>query len=574
PGEVGQGDDRTVVVNELFANPGQALQDRIELANVTAEPIDIAGWYLSDSPEDTFKVPIAGPMVVPGGGHVAFDQSQFGFDLNGSQGGSVWLITADATGRPMRFGDRAAFAASAEGVAVGRWPDRQADRDLVPMIEPTFGSANLGAKVGDVVISEVHYNAKPFVRSFDFNDAAVDPLERVLGNSSIVDGRYRVMPASEGNGDTVSLFPLGVPTGELKISATLRVPSVSDFNKNAVFVFDYRSPTDFKFASLHFGSSRMRIGQRDEIGWNFLAEEISSPPLTKDADLEVSVEIRGPVVKVLLGGEVQVQYRFEGLDILSGDIGLGSKKGQADFDDVVIESLRDPRELEFVEITNPSALPVEIGGWQLSGAVDLVFEEGTVIEPGQSLVAVPFDPSIDLPAEQFRFAHRIDATVELVGPYQGDLPDDGGTVRLHRPLDMQRAGMAQIDQIAFDDGPAWPAEADGEGESLHRTPLTAFGPLAASWQAADPTPGAATLVETGDLDGNGQVDASDIEALVLAIRDQALYEVTYGMPASLAGDTDRDGDLDYDDILGFVALLPGGEASRATGSDAGFGRYK
>jgi len=572
PGQAGQGDDRTVIVNEVLANPASPRHDQIELANTTGDPIDVAGWYLSDSPEDYFKYKIAGPSLLPGGGYVAFDQSQFEFDLNGSQGGAVGLITADASGRPLRFADRVAFAASPAGVAVGRWPDRLATADLVPMIGPTFGAANLGVKVGAVLISEVHYNAPRFARSFDFQDAAADPLNRVLGNSRIVDGRYQVMPASEGNGDTVSLFPAGVPTGEIKITATLRVPSVSDFNKNGVFIFDYHGPTDFKFASFQFGRSRVRIGQRDATGWNFLADEASSSPLVKDTDLDVTVEIRGPVVEVLLGGVVQVRHRFEGLDIFSGDIGLGSKNGQADFDDVVVASLRDQREFEFVELTNPSALPVDIGGWRLGGAVDLVFAGGTTIQPGQSLVAVGFDPSIDLQADQFRLDHRIDTTVELVGPYQGDLANDGGAVWLRRPLGGQREAMAQVDQIRFDSGPAWPAAANGQGPSLQRAPVTAFGPLAASWRAGDPTPGMATLVAAGDLDGNGQVDASDIGALVSAIRDQALYEATYGMPATLAGDADRDGDLDYDDILSFVALLRSGEASRTAGSDAVFGQ--
>jgi hypothetical protein len=45
--------------------------------------------------------------------------------------------------------------------------------------------------------------------------------------------------------------------------------------------------------------------------------------------------------------------------------------------------------------------------------------------------------------------------------------------------------------------------------------------------------------------------------LVLGLRDAALYEATYGVPPATNGDTDGDGDLDFDDIPGFVALLGG-----------------
>jgi len=59
----------------------------------------------------------------------------------------------------------------------------------------------------------------------------------------------------------------------------------------------------------------------------------------------------------------------------------------------------------------------------------------------------------------------------------------------------------------------------------------------------------------GDLDHDGDVDFDDVDPLVLGLNQPAVYEATYGVPATLTGDVDQDGDLDFDDIPPFVALL-------------------
>jgi hypothetical protein len=62
----------------------------------------------------------------------------------------------------------------------------------------------------------------------------------------------------------------------------------------------------------------------------------------------------------------------------------------------------------------------------------------------------------------------------------------------------------------------------------------------------------------GDMDGNSVVDFDDVGPYVLALNDPADYEATYQMPPSQNGDTDDDGDFDFDDTPGFVALLDTG----------------
>ena len=59
----------------------------------------------------------------------------------------------------------------------------------------------------------------------------------------------------------------------------------------------------------------------------------------------------------------------------------------------------------------------------------------------------------------------------------------------------------------------------------------------------------------GDMNFDGNVDMDDIEGFVLGLNDPIAYEARYGAPPRFAGDMDADGDQDFDDIDDFVALL-------------------
>lgn len=110
----------------------------------------------------------------------------------------------------------------------------------------------------------------------------------------------------------------------------------------------------------------------------------------------------------------------------------------------------DGRVQEFVELANPSPLFEDIGGWRISGAIDFVIPEGTI-----------------LPADGFLVIARAPADVEAVygltgvlGPYEGALQNSSGIVRVRNRSD------AIVLEAVYDDTAPWPASADGGGHSL------------------------------------------------------------------------------------------------------------
>ncbi len=152
-------------------------------------------------------------------------------------------------------------------------------------------------------------------------------------------------------------------------------------------------------------------------------------------------------------------------------------------------------DLEFIELYNNTANPIDLSNWRISGGVDLVFAAGQTIDPLQALVIVRFNPADTVKANAFRTHYGIGQEVDLVGPYDPlSLPNNDGTVRLERP-DEPPANQPElipyllVDQVKYDNVAPWPQLPNASGDSLTRLATTAFGDFSTSWGGEQATPG-------------------------------------------------------------------------------------
>jgi hypothetical protein len=96
-----------------------------------------------------------------------------------------------------------------------------------------------------------------------------------------------------------------------------------------------------------------------------------------------------------------------------------------DFDDA---AARGREEESFLELRNPNKTAVDLSGWRLSGAVDYVFQPGTVLT-GQGRMFV----SPDVTAFRQRQTDPKGGSASFVqGNYQGSLADPSSPIELHR----------------------------------------------------------------------------------------------------------------------------------------------
>jgi len=158
---------RTIVINEVLAHSHALDPDWIELYNTTTEPVDISGWFLSDSDGDLKKYEIPDGTVVDPDGYVVFhENAHFGnpaaegcrspFSL--SENGDTVYLSSGSEGQLTGYRVFEEFGASETNVSVGRYQKSTGTFNFVAMSSQTPGGPNADPKVGPVVISEIMYH--------------------------------------------------------------------------------------------------------------------------------------------------------------------------------------------------------------------------------------------------------------------------------------------------------------------------------------------------------------------------------------------------------------------------------
>jgi hypothetical protein len=157
-----------VVINEVLAHSHAGAPDWIELRNTTNNPINIGGWFLSDSNSNLKKYKIALGTTIPKNGYIVFyEDTDFAnpgdpgclvpFALS-ENSDSVYLTSADYFGELMGYREKEDFGASETGVSFGRYKKSTGTYNFVPMDHNTPWLPNATPLVGPIVINEIMYN--------------------------------------------------------------------------------------------------------------------------------------------------------------------------------------------------------------------------------------------------------------------------------------------------------------------------------------------------------------------------------------------------------------------------------
>lgn len=162
----------SIVINEVLTHTDAAGGDWIELHNPTGEPINIGGWFLSDSSDDLKKYQIAPGTTIAAGGYIVFTQDAHfgvassdpgkmtGFGLS-ELGEAVFLSSGSGGNLSGGFSISENFGAAAGEVTFGRHTKSGASGygvDFGAMASATQGAANSAPRVPAVVIKEIMYH--------------------------------------------------------------------------------------------------------------------------------------------------------------------------------------------------------------------------------------------------------------------------------------------------------------------------------------------------------------------------------------------------------------------------------
>ena len=176
-----------------------------------------------------------------------------------------------------------------------------------------------------------------------------------------------------------------------------------------------------------------------------------------------------------------------------------------------------PDDLEYLEIYNTTAQPVDLTGWRTRKGLDFDFVPASNLGPNEALVIVSFDPNDPVKLADFRDHYGIGPEVQIVGGHTDRLSDIGERIQLQRPDDPPADDPLYIphpieDEVNYEN--TWYPTTAGSGQSLNRLAVNLWGNDPASWAPLAPSPGAVNISEennppVADANGPYRIDIGD-----------------------------------------------------------------
>jgi Ca2+-binding RTX toxin-like protein len=221
--------------------------------------------------------------------------------------------------------------------------------------------------------------ARDVLRAATFNTGsmAMEAFAVDSGVWEVESGMLKVSAESLG-GDAASVFhvPDMLPQYfEIQASITMEKPT-GGWKANSYVIFDYYSPTDFKFAGLNASIDKIQIGHRDETGW--IVDVQDNMKIKPGEFYNVLVAVNGTTVTVLADNKEYFSHTFEprvidgwvyGLN--SGMVGFGSDNSRGVYDNIAVQVL--PPEItfkgteEFPDSDAAIGVVPSTGDWQMVG---------------------------------------------------------------------------------------------------------------------------------------------------------------------------------------------------------------
>ena len=516
-------------INEWMAAP-DAGDDWFEIHNPQPQPMDLSGLHLTDRLDqpDLHRLPplsflgagVHGYQRFIADGNTGAGAHHVGFALNRA-GDSLGLATGDATA----YLDTIAFGPQQTSVSQGRFPDGTATIVSFPN-SATPGRGNY-LPLETVVVNEVLTHSDP-------------PLEDAVEFHNL-------------SGDDLDLGGWWISDSETNFKKYL-IPAGSILPANGFSVF-YEHQFNSPDADSPFGFSSAR-GDAVFLSQTDLAGDLTGYRATARFGPSANGVSFGRFHTSQGPHFAAMSRRTFGIDtpgtVEEFRTGSGAANAAVQIGPIVIsEIMYAPASstpgLEFLELRNLAVTNVPLydparpaNTWRLRSGVDFDFPSGTSLSPGAFLLVVAFDPQTD-PAAQAIFEAEYGIGTAMVGPYSGNLNDDGEALELLRPDPPQTTpgpdfGLVPyilVDRVAYQARIPWPISAAGSGPSLQKLDPAFYGDDPVHWMAATATPGAGAPPAV-DTDGDGMPDHWELDHSLDPDVDDA------DLDADADGSTNRD----------------------------------
>lgn len=484
-------------INEWMASSSTG-NDWFELYNSDSLPVALGGLSLSDDPTQPTKslIPALSFIAARGfqlfwaDGNAYLGADHVNFKLSAS-GESIGLYSGTTVL------DRVTFGQQQTDVSMGRLPD--GSTTIVSFTRTASPGESNYMLLTNMVVNEILAHSDfPFEDAVEFLNLTSSPVDIsgwYLSNSQTDPAKYRI-PAG-------TILP---PNGYIVFYEY----QFNEPGSSTAFTFNSAHGDEVVLSEVKGGTlTGYRISQKfpatannvsmgrviTSVGSDFAA--LVRPTFGVD-NPESVVQFRSgtgaPNAPPLVGPVVINEIMYHPPDIITS----------TSTNDNVLD--------EYIELRNITPTEVLLfdpvypaNTWQIGNAVSYSFPTGTRVPAGGLVIIVGFNPQSNTSQlAAFRAKYNVPETVRIYGPWTGKLGNDSETIELLRPDPPQApphpdAGYVpyiRVDRIKYSDSPPWPVQADGQGLSLQRLNMSAYGNDPKNWFANTPTPGRDnTLIE-------------------------------------------------------------------------------
>src|SRR2546425_2027617 len=180
------------------------------------------------------------------------------------------------------------------------------------------------------------------LRSADFNNGLLQGFAVDSGTFSVTNGALTVAAAST-TGDAAAVFYSDVYLPiyyEVAADVTVVKP-VAGYKANSYVIFDYWSPTDFKFAGIDVSTNKLLVGHRTASGW--ITDNFTPFQAKADTTYSLLIQVNGTNVIVNASGKA-FSYLYgprvvdgENQGLNKGLLGFGSDQSRGTLDNIKIQ---------------------------------------------------------------------------------------------------------------------------------------------------------------------------------------------------------------------------------------------
>jgi hypothetical protein len=230
----------------------------------------------------------------------------------------------------------------------------------------------------DVQPGNIPGGERDVVQQATFNQGTSDAFLADTGTWSVENSRLQVAPEALGE-DAVSVYYVNdILPSYFELQATIQaVKPTGGYKSNSYLIFDYQSPTDFKFAGVNISTDKIEMGHRDENGWHVAVQTPSK--LRPDRDYNLLLAINGTTATLLVNNSDFMTHTYDArvdddgfsYGLNSGLLGIGATNSKASIDNVKVQVL--PRDVMPVRQNDFESGPADflsgtsVGQWSLAG---------------------------------------------------------------------------------------------------------------------------------------------------------------------------------------------------------------